>query len=184
MRSSKATGVPFNASSDIAPATSARCASRSARCSARPPTAPIACVPFRSARPSLTSSCSGSMPARFNAPRSANVHLCKTLRLRRWRQSARWANGARSPLAPTDPFSGMTGVTPAFEHADERIDHEWARATKSEASTFARNNNIARASGSKADYQARRNDCEPDSIATCEVGLAQSKRPRVCRSRY
>ena len=28
--------------------------------------------------------------------------------------SARWASGARSPLAPTDPFSGITGVTPRF----------------------------------------------------------------------
>ncbi len=28
-----------------------------------------------------------------------------------------WANGARSPLAPTEPCEGITGWTPLFEHA-------------------------------------------------------------------
>ena len=26
-----------------------------------------------------------------------------------------WANGAKSPLAPTEPFSGMTGIISLFK---------------------------------------------------------------------
>ena len=31
--------------------------------------------------------------------------------------SAQWASGARSPLAPSEPYSGTTGVMPAFRSA-------------------------------------------------------------------
>src|SRR5438132_838 len=63
MRGSKATGVPFKASSDSAPVMSATFANRSAASKARPPTEVIACVPLSSASPSLASSTSGAMRA-------------------------------------------------------------------------------------------------------------------------
>ena len=96
----------------------AAAASRSTHASTSIPSIPS--VPLISASPSLAVSSIGSIPAAASAsaagndppePSSTEPSPIST--------SAQCASGARSPLAPSDPYSGTTGVSPA--PSSERI---------------------------------------------------------------
>ncbi len=111
MRGSNGPSLPRAASSVSAPAITAASNSRSAPSSASSASAVDTCVPLISASPSLAASCSGRRPAR-SSPCAAGM------RTPPWNTSPspisgrhRWASGARSPDAPTDPWQGMTGST-------------------------------------------------------------------------
>ena len=69
------------------------------------------------ASPSFGPSTSGARPAR-RSPSDAGARR-PSIRTSPHpsRGSARWASGARSPLAPTDPRLGTTGSTPALRRA-------------------------------------------------------------------
>ena len=114
MRASKGTRLPSAASTDIAPLRIDPASRSSAAKSASSASAVETCVPFRSARPSLGPSTSGSMPAAFSAaPQSCSLPATRT-RPSPISASDRCASGARSPEAPTEPWLGTTGCIPAF----------------------------------------------------------------------
>ena len=46
------------------------------------------------------------------------------------RTNARWASGARSPLAPTEPFSGTDRMNSSIEQADQHLDDFSANSTE------------------------------------------------------
>ena len=147
MRASNGRVDPRSTSMDKAATTSAARASRSAATSARASTAVDACVPLMSARPSFGASRTGASPARASAsaPDRRPEAVCTSPSP--MRTSARWASGARSPLAPTDPRLGTTGWTAALSIAMSRSSvssrmPEWPRA-----STLARSAIIARTTG-------------------------------------
>ena len=105
MRSSKATSVPRNASSESAPITSAVSTRVSAASSARIPTASIACVPLISETASLASSTSGLIWARRIASAAGTriAFLVKTFafadqRQRQVRQGSQIAAGSHAAL--------------------------------------------------------------------------------------
>ena len=109
--------MPRNASVESA---AARSATRTRRRASRHDSASsevIACVPLMRASPSLGPSSRGSRPARRNP--SAAVAMRPSTRTcpHPSRGRARWASGARSPLAPTEPRLGTTGSTPAPRRA-------------------------------------------------------------------
>ena len=75
-------------------------------------------VPLTSARPSLAVSVTGSMPASASASAAGRRRPSRSCTSPSpISASAQWASGARSPLAPSEPCSGTTGVTPAFSSA-------------------------------------------------------------------
>ncbi len=139
---------PNRPSMVIAAAMSATRESCSASRSARMPTACIACVPFTSARPSLASGtsaerptfCSAAAPGmRVNSgPTKASPSPIIT--------SARCASGARSPDAPTEPFSGMTGTTPRISICRSRSSVDSRTPERPPARTLARKSMSARTS--------------------------------------
>ena len=149
-RRSKAAGVPLSASRLIAPATSATRDRRLARRSASPPTACIACVPLSSASPSFACSSTGFSPARRSASRLSIRSPSKNASPSPIKLNARCASGARSPLAPTEPFSGITGETWWFNSSQSISMISRRIPLKPRVSTFARSNIIARASGSES----------------------------------
>ena len=75
-------------------------------------------MPLISARPSFAVSVSGSIPAAASAsaagrrPPSARSISPSPMSAR-----PQWASGARSPLAPSEPCSGTTGVSLALSSA-------------------------------------------------------------------
>ena len=70
------------------------------------------CVPLISARPSFGPSAIGVSPAWASASAPGRVAPAKSASPAPIITAAIWASGARSPLAPTEPWAGMTGVTP------------------------------------------------------------------------
>ncbi len=104
---------PMIASVDIAEIRSAFCPARHAPNSPASAHAVENCVPLMSASPSFAASAMGARPAARSAaapgstapPTSASPSPSIT--------AAMCASGARSPLAPTDPWTGTTGTTPA-----------------------------------------------------------------------
>ena len=88
--------------------------SRSAHTVDSTPSAHITLVPLVSAKPSFAASVTGCKPARRSA--SAPVR-CSPLYIASpspMMGRLMCASGARSPLAPSDPFCGMSGCTPAL----------------------------------------------------------------------
>ncbi len=96
----------------MAATTSAVRVSRATRSAARMPIASIPCVPFTRARPSLASSRMGSSPARAMAGAAGSTPPSGAS-TSPWpiSGSARFASGARSPDAPSEPCSGTAGIT-------------------------------------------------------------------------
>jgi len=66
-------------------------------------------VPLSTARPSLAWNVTGAIPASRSASPPGSTRPLYRASPSPMSTSARWADGARSPLAPTDPFSGITG---------------------------------------------------------------------------
>ena len=129
---------PCSASSVIAPATCAVCQSvTSVVSSASAPTAVCACVPLMSASPSFGSSTTGASPA-GRQRRAAVGHGAADARPRPRRSArARGAtSGARSPLAPTLPCSGIARVHARVQH--RRAAARRARAARPSARARAR----------------------------------------------
>ena len=91
--------------------------SRSARVSPSEAIAAMNWVPLMSDRPSFACSLTGVRPAAASASApgmrapSTNASPSPTS------GSARWASGARSPLAPTEPRAGTCGTIPALSTA-------------------------------------------------------------------
>ena len=78
----------------------------------------IPSVPLISARPSLAISVTGSMPASASAcAAGTGVPPGSATSPSPISTSAQCASGARSPLAPSEPCSGTTGVIPALSSA-------------------------------------------------------------------
>jgi hypothetical protein len=74
----------------------------------------IPSVPLISARPSFSSSSTGSMPASCSAAAaSRSSPAASRTGPSPMRASAQCASGARSPEHPSDPCSRTTGVMPA-----------------------------------------------------------------------
>ena len=88
---------------------------------ASPPTAVMCWVPLSRVRPSLASSASGARPARRSASAAGTTWPPVSASPSPIRPSARWASGARSPDAPTEPRAGTTGWTPAAEHLAQQV---------------------------------------------------------------
>ena len=121
--------MPSSASVDIAAAVSAVRSSTSRSASASTSMPSIPSVPLISARPSLARSVSGATPAVVSAVApSTNMPSARRASPSPSSTSAADASGARSPLAPSEPCSRTTGVTPAFEQGEHRVDHEGAGA--------------------------------------------------------
>ena len=116
-RGSNAVSVPRNASVESA---AARSAVRTRRRASRHDSASsevIACVPLMRASPSFGPSSRGASPARRSPSAPGTTSPPIRTRPRPRRGSARWASGARSPLAPTDPRLGTAGSTSASRRA-------------------------------------------------------------------
>ena len=132
MRWSKATGVPSSASSVIAPATSARPASRVARQSASAPTAVSACVPLSSARPSFASRRTGSMPARCRASQTRQA-LAAIHRFAFADHAKRQVGQRREIAARADrSLRRNHGVHAAIQHLRQRLGEHRAHAAVAE----------------------------------------------------
>ena len=106
----------------MAPITSAAAASRSARSSASAAMPVITCVPLMSASPSFGAELDRRNPARPSAsalgirsPRKVASPSPISVRVM-------CASGARSPLAPTEPWHGTTGVTPRLSSSHEQFE--------------------------------------------------------------
>ena len=140
----KATSVPSSASTDIAAATEAVRASRSASAAIRAPSALISWVPLSSARPSLGSSVRGSRPASRSAVADGDPRPSTSTSPRPINGSARCASGARSPDAPTLPCSGTTGWIPRARSSQIRSTSNGRQPECPSASVFARSTSIAR----------------------------------------
>ena len=115
-----------------------------------PPTASMACVPLISEIASLASSCSGSIAGLFQrlgrrpARRPSTQTSPSPIRT-----AARWAKeGARSPLAPTDPCDGITGCKRWFSRSQSRSITTGLTPLYPLASELARNRSRARVSAS------------------------------------
>ena len=80
-------------------------------------------MPLISARPSLALErrAARSRPRRAPRPPGTVARPSRAPRPRRSARSAQWASGARSPLAPSEPCSGTTGVRPALSSASDRL---------------------------------------------------------------
>ena len=116
---------------------------------ARPPTACMAWVPLRSARPSFASRVDGSQAALASSASATRQALAveETLRLRR-SASARDAPAARDRRWPRpSPFSGITGCTPRFSISTSSSMTSSRIPLNPSVSTLARSNIIARTSG-------------------------------------
>ena len=102
----------------------------------RPGAAPrspvISCVPLRSASPSFASRTSGSRPTSRSATSAGTCCPPSSTRPRPMSGSARWASGARSPDAPTEPCSGTTGWMPRVEEREQPVDDERPAAAVAE----------------------------------------------------
>ena len=121
------------ASSDSAPATSPAAKTFSPSNRPRSASEVDTWVPFNSARPSLGPRTIGSRPTRASPSRAGcNSPLIRTSPSPSSIRE-RCARGARSPDAPTEPFSGIHGITPALNRlisastSSIRIP-EWPRA--------------------------------------------------------
>jgi hypothetical protein len=119
MRSSKGASLPFNASTDMAPATRAAANTSSAPNNPASASAVETCVPLIRARPSLARSLRGSNPAKrkpslagSSVPRTRTSPMPSNTVLR-------CAKGARSPEAPTEPCAGITGYTSCCSNASK-----------------------------------------------------------------
>ena len=145
-RSSNTRSEPSAASTLIAAVTSAVRTSRSARETARIPIASIPCVPLTSARPSLALSSSGSSPAERRTSPAGLGSPSTSSSPRPTSGSARFASGARSPDAPSEPCSGTTGIRSRFSISTIRSTTSARTPECPSASTCARSSSIARAS--------------------------------------
>jgi len=84
------------------------------------------CVPLISDRPSFASRRVGSSPTRVSASNPGSRSLSTNASPSPTSGSARWASGARSPEAPTEPRLGTTGSTPRSS-SREQLDRLDAR---------------------------------------------------------
>ncbi|OQB49830.1 MAG: hypothetical protein BWX98_02653 [Candidatus Aminicenantes bacterium ADurb.Bin147] len=109
IRSSKGEGLPLRASTLMAAAISA--VERRIRASSirRARTLHMTWVPLMRASPSLASSSRGSSPAESRASAAGQTVPSYSTSPSPIRARAMWARGARSPLAPTEPWEGMIG---------------------------------------------------------------------------
>jgi hypothetical protein len=112
-------------------------------------------VPLMSASPSFASRRTGVIPARSRAtppgtlsPKrvSASPSPVST--------SAQCASGARSPLQPSDPCSGTTGVMPAFSTAASVSATTGRMPVRADASVFSRRNISARTTSRSTGWPA------------------------------
>ena len=78
----------------------------------------IPSVPLISAKPSLASSSIGLIPAAASALAvTISTPLASWTRPSPISAKAQWERGARSPLQPSEPNSGTTGVIPALSRS-------------------------------------------------------------------
>ena len=113
MRSSNGPSLPRAASSVSAPATIAAENTCSKRSSASSASAVDTCVPLISARPSFGPRTSGASPASRSTAAAGRRIPSTTNSPSPISAAVRWASGARSPEAPTEPCAGMQGTSPA-----------------------------------------------------------------------
>src|SRR3546814_1406431 len=77
------------------------------------------CVPLMSASPSLGPSASGSSSSRCSASAAGMISPWSAIRPCPNMAAERWARGARSPDAPTEPCAGTHGMARSEEHTSE-----------------------------------------------------------------
>ena len=84
-------------------------------------------VPLISASPSLGPSTSGSSPSRASAsPAGMIARRRASIRPSPSSAALRWASGARSPEAPTEPWLGMHRQRVRLEQGEQPLDHRRA----------------------------------------------------------
>ena len=108
---------PAKASRLMAAARSAVASSFSVRSRASTAVASICAVPLFSARPSFSDRRTGSMPIRPSASPPLTRSPLWNASPRPSKTMARCDSGARSPLAPTEPLPGITGITSLLSKA-------------------------------------------------------------------
>ena len=96
---------------------SATVARRAASRIASAPIAVMYCVPLIRLSPSFAASSTLVRPAAASASAAGMRRPSKRASPSPISASARWASGARSPEAPTDPCEGMRGTTPRLSMA-------------------------------------------------------------------
>ena len=152
MRSSKGVSEPFAASTVIAPTATAASNRRRTRCTAKIANAVDAWVPLSSANPSFGPSTSGATPARAS-PCNAGTRTPSTQASPTPISTAlRCASGARSPDAPTEPFSGTTGSTSASSKASKASMTVRRTPDTPCARLAAFSNNISRTTGAASGW--------------------------------
>ncbi len=82
------------------------------------------CVPLTSARPSFASSAIGASPATASAAPAGSLPSSERSSPCPISGSARFASGARSPDAPSEPCSGTDGDQLAVQHLDHAVDDQ------------------------------------------------------------
>src|SRR6185437_14341345 len=129
-----------------------------------------------------------SSPARASASRPGRV----SPPTRAWPSPTstrpRWASGARSPLAPSDPREGTTGTTPAVSRSSSSCTSSTRTPDEPLASAFARRSVAARTTSSgngsptPQAWLRRRFSC---SWAACSGAMCTStKRPKPVLTPY
>ncbi len=122
MRSSNGASLPFSASTDMAPATTAAASRSSAPNRPANASAVETCVPLISANPSLARSLDGASPASFRPSAAGRILPSQ----RTWPMPSstalRCANGARSPEAPTGPLGGNQRIDLVPQQREQRVD--------------------------------------------------------------
>ncbi len=165
MRSSKATGVPRSASSDIAPATWAIRQRRRASSSASAAIDVCACVPLMSVSPSLLASVSGSSPAVRSIRRRGSVLLAAPKRSladqreREMRQRREVSARAHAALLRNRRKESRV------QHAGEQVREVDARARK------ALGDDVRAQQHHRADFALREQVADTGRVASHEVHL-------------
>ena len=103
------------------------------RLAARIPTASMPCVPLTSASPPWPPARSARVPPRASAAPAGFARRPRTSSSP-WpiSGSARFASGARSPDAPSEPCSGTDGISVAVQHLDHPVDDHRPHARMAE----------------------------------------------------
>ena len=142
-------------------------------------------VPLRSARPSLGPRTSGSRPAWARASRAGMTRPPSSTWPRPISGSERWASGARSPEAPTEPCAGTTGWIPNRRKSSNRSMTSGRAPEWPSAMVLARSRSIARTTsrGSGAPTPAawliRRFSWSRSTSAAAIVRSARAPKPVV-----
>ncbi len=105
-------------------------------------------VPLMRASPSFSTRSTGVRSAAAKASDAGRRRPSTTTSPSPRRAIAAWARGARSPLAPRLPYSGTTGVMPAFNRSTKALANRGRAPLRPMVSVRARSSTMARTTSS------------------------------------